>query len=66
MKVWMVTKVYQTGKRELHEAYFDEERARYSASRLVGTSDHMTVTLEAVDVMDDPAEAGTQLYIQPA
>jgi hypothetical protein len=66
MKVWMVIKVYQTGKRELHEAYFSEERARYSASLLVGTLDYMTVTLETVKVMDDPNEAGTQRYLKPA
>jgi hypothetical protein len=65
LKVWLVMKVYPTGKKFLHEAYFDEERARYSASRLVGSGDGEAVMLWAVDVMDDPREAGTQQYIEP-
>jgi hypothetical protein len=48
------------GTKDKLGAYFSEENARYAAGRVVGTQPRQYISLETIDVLDDPPKSPAQ------
>lgn len=53
-KLYVVTSLAINGHKQQLGAYFSEEKARYAASRLVGQELNHYISLETIDVLDNP------------